>query len=247
MAVAAADLTLADLLRDRLEAVLRPGQSRDGAPLRADVVELEHHRIAEATIDARGHLENLLQEAYVAEAAPPQLARVHAHLVKAPPAGPPRRAPAMTVGAHHLARGDLLLDLLDRRFTQDQRGDLGGLGPHVVELEDDRIVLSAVDARMTLEPAKDVAVKAVAVTSGGEDPQPGIAFGAQSLAVRLEARLAPVLRSRSRAGERGKRQILPAPSAALRHEHTFADEPDGSVAPSRPSASARRRRRASRR
>jgi hypothetical protein len=52
----------------------------------------------------------------------------------------------VTVGAHHLTASDLGLDGLARGSLREQHGDARGLLADVVELEDQRIGVAAVDA-----------------------------------------------------------------------------------------------------
>jgi hypothetical protein len=67
----------------------------------------------------------------------------------------PNRSSTMTVGASDLAPGDLPLERRDRVLEQREACHAATLGPDVVELQDDKVALTAVEAPGTPEMLED--------------------------------------------------------------------------------------------
>ena len=148
MAVRAADLALANLLVDRGKTAAVPRESRDRRALGADVIELEDDRIAFLAVDARISAQDVEQVGDV-----PCDVRIRVwpcrsirHGAASPPTADRGSSP-MTVRADDLAPRDLRIDGLHRRPIREQLRDARRLLADVIELQDDRVALAAVDAR----------------------------------------------------------------------------------------------------
>jgi hypothetical protein len=84
-----------------------------------------------------------------------------------------RRLPPVTIRASHLAFTDLGVDRRDAAAIPRQLHDGGALRPHVVELEHDRIPLSAIDARVSAQEAEDVSQVSVGARVRARPRRPG--------------------------------------------------------------------------
>ena len=110
MAVRTADFALRDFCIDGGHAAAPPSELGDGCALRADVVELEHDRVALAAIRACASSQDRVD---VSDVSCHVLVNDRAHRLVclcAPPAGPAGGSATMAVGADDLAARDLDVD-----------------------------------------------------------------------------------------------------------------------------------------
>jgi hypothetical protein len=147
VAVGAADQAALNLLSEAGEADLSVGELHDGPRLRPDVIEVQDADVRLAAVDASGYGQYLQGEPHVTRLCdgPPSNRREVRR--GAAPTAAPRGPAAMAVGAHDLAAGDLGLENGEQHAAPHQGRDLGALRAQMVELQDDRIRLAAVDAR----------------------------------------------------------------------------------------------------
>jgi len=156
MTVRTPHLAFTDLGVDRRDAAAVPRELRDRRALRPDVIELEHDGIALSAIDARlsaQEAEDVSQVSVDARirARPRRLA-----CRDAPPSSPKRGPAAMAVRANHLTARDLGVDDAPRCRVGEQSRDAGDLGPDVVELQDDGVMLAAFNARRSPKMVQEV-------------------------------------------------------------------------------------------
>ena len=152
MTVRTADLALADLFVDRGETAPMPGKLCHRCALGPDVVELEDDGVSLSAIHARVAAQDI---EYVREV--PRDVRIRVRTRRnvrccgAPPPAADGGPTAMAVRADDLTSGDLGVDGPRRRCAGDQLRDARRLLTEVIELEDDRIGLAAIDARVMTE------------------------------------------------------------------------------------------------
>jgi hypothetical protein len=234
MTVAASDLASGHLRVEPREAPLAPGHRRHVARLSVHVVELEDGELAAPAVDATRRGE---PGEHPREVARTRRAFGHPRVVEAPrhprPAPTLRRDAPVAVRASHLAARDLPEDLLVRAAAGDQvREPLRALAD-MVELEDRKVGLAAVDARMCLQVPDDRRAGTLRTPSLRRGDLPAVPI-APRCEVRAEAVAAPVLMPGRSPIERGQRQRSPASTATLliiqRHERMFAPRSDGSRA-----------------
>jgi hypothetical protein len=115
------------------------------------MVEFEDARITLAAIAASGRDKrgDDVTDVSLLALGPPGPSR--ALEIKAPPSHPRRGSAPVAVRAHDAAAIELEPQSRSTDAAPDERGDLRAFRPHVVELEDDRVRLTAVFARVALE------------------------------------------------------------------------------------------------
>ncbi|MEZ5123117.1 MAG: hypothetical protein R2736_16320 [Solirubrobacterales bacterium] len=121
----------------------------------------------------------------------------------------------MATRAHHLALRDLVLQAVEAYAVAHELADVARLRPHVVELEDDRIVLAAVSAGGPFEDAEHVVRRSRAPGLERSVRLPTMDVAACD-EVAAEACFAPVLPALSSSGERFQRQVALAAAASAR-------------------------------
>jgi hypothetical protein len=151
MAVPTADLAGSDLPLERGQAALQPRQRDDRAPLRSDVIELEHHGIALTAVHAGGRPEHRRDELEISQ--PPRSE-----------AGSPRRAARggtslVAVAADDLAFCDFRHKSRERQAVVRERRDILRFAGDMVVLQYNRVTLSAVDARVRDEVRKEESLR----------------------------------------------------------------------------------------
>ena len=147
MTVRTADLALADLFVDRGETAPMPGKLCHRCALGPDVVELEHDGVSLSAIDARVSAQDIEDVREV-----PRDVRIRVRTRQdvrcrgAPPPAADGSPTAMAIRADDLTSGDLGVDGPRRGCARDQLRDARRLRAEVIELEDDRVGLAAIDA-----------------------------------------------------------------------------------------------------
>ena len=149
MTVRTADLALTDLSVDRGETAPVPAELCHRCALGPDVVELEDNGVSLSAIYARVPAQDIKDVREV-----PGDVRIRVWACRnvrrrgAPPPAAGGGPTAMAVCADDLTSGDLGVDGRHRRCAGDQLRDARGLLAEMIELEDDRIGLAAIDARV---------------------------------------------------------------------------------------------------
>ena len=152
MTVRTADLALAKLFVDRGETAPAPGKLGHRCALGPDVVELEHDGVALSAIHARVSAQDIEDVREVPRHVRIRVrARRNVRCRGSPPLATDGGPAAMAVRADDLTSRDLGVDRPHRRCAGDQFRDARRLLAEVIELEDDRIGLSAIDARVMTE------------------------------------------------------------------------------------------------
>jgi hypothetical protein len=152
MTVRTADLALADLFVDRGETAPVPGKLCHRCALSPDVVELEDDGVPLSAIHAGVSARDIEDVREVPRHVRIRVrARRNVRCRGSPPPATDRGPSAMAVRADDLTSGDLGVDGPHRRCAGDQFRDARRLLAEVIELEDNRIGLSAIDARMMAE------------------------------------------------------------------------------------------------
>jgi hypothetical protein len=214
MTVRTADLALTDLLVDRGEAAPVPGKLCHRCALGSDVVELEDDGVSLSAIYARVSTQDIEDVREVPCDVPIRVrARRNVRCRSAPPPAADGGPTAMAVGADDLTPGDLGFDGLHRHGVGNQFGDARRLVADVVELEDDRIRLAAIDARVVTEVVEHLCAQ------GSLSRQLG---GVRLSSVRVaslaevggEAGPTPPLQSVAVSVEAFDGEVVPAPAAA---------------------------------
>ena len=214
MAVRTADFALADLFVDRGETAPVPGKLCHRCAFGPDVVELEDDGVSLSAIYARVSAQDIEEVREVPRYVRVRVwARRNVRLRSAAPPAADGGPTAMAVRANDLTSGDLGVDGPHRRCAGDQLRDARRLLAEVIELEDDRIGLAAIDARVMTEMVEhlgaqgslsrqlggvrlsSVCVASVAEVGGEAGPTPPL----QPVAVPVEA---------------FDREVVPAPATA---------------------------------
>ena len=146
MAIRAANFTLRDLAREGSDRMLLEHQLHDTLALTSDVIELEHDEVVFPTVGATGLFEYSEE---VFEVAPPKVAGFVGDPTlrgKPPRLSPSSSSAPMTIDADQLALGDLSLNARQRVPVRHKSSHIRSLGPHVIELEDNRVPGSTVFA-----------------------------------------------------------------------------------------------------
>jgi hypothetical protein len=150
--VRAADLALRYLGIDRREAAAVPREPGDRVAFDVDVIELEHHGIALAAVCACALPQHGVD---VSEVSLDTWRRIRTcrrcRWRRAPPPGAHGSPTPMAVGAHDFASRYLGGQSLARGALRQQHGDARDLLADVIELENYRIGLSAVHARLVTQ------------------------------------------------------------------------------------------------
>ena len=152
MTVRTADLALPDLFVDRGETASVPGKLCHRCALSPDVVELEDEGVSLSAIDARLSAQDLEDVREVPGHVPIGVrARHDLRCRGTPPLAADGGPTAMAVRADDLTSGDLGVDGPRRRRARDQLRNARRLLAEVIELQDDRIGLATIDARVITE------------------------------------------------------------------------------------------------
>jgi hypothetical protein len=221
MAIRAADLALLDLGIDRGHAAAVPSQSGHGVALVANVIELEHDDIVLAAVSARTAREDLVKMREVASDWRGRVRAVALFRSGSPPARPSSGPAPVAVCAHDLTSGDLGVDGCERRGLGDQCADSRDLLADVVELQDDRILLPAIDATALGEVIENMGLQGAMTTALRRLWLLAMKIAA-SAEVRSEARPAIRLVTFPHAVEELERQLVATPAAPTQ----FARLPD---------------------
>lgn len=152
VAVRTADLASRDLGIDCREAAAVPRKPGDRVAFDVDVIELEHHGIALAAVCACAAPQDVID---VSEIPLDAWRRIRTYRRcrwrRAPPPGAHCSPTSMAVGAHDFASRHLGGQSLARGALRQQHRDACDLLADVVELENHRIGLSAVHARLATQ------------------------------------------------------------------------------------------------
>ena len=155
MAVRAADHAAGDLLHQAVERGLPNHHVGDVRGLCPDVIEVEHDAVRLPTVDAARALQDPRDEGGVASTA-------RAHFLGRRPAG--GRPPAMAADADHLAERDLFIEPPGGGAVMGELAHVGSFASDVIELENDRVGLTAVDARVRAEIGEEMPLPSCAPT-----------------------------------------------------------------------------------
>jgi hypothetical protein len=213
MAAGTPDLALRDLRVDGSQARPRPCEARDILALDPDMVELQDEWVALATVSAAVPREHCFEMQKVAsDLRGPMRALYQLVAVRATPWTSPGGPSTMAVGANHFTLRDLRIDDGERRRCADQRCYRRGLASEVVELQNDRIVLATIHARVLAQEIQDVRSQPALTRLLGRLRLIAMELPARS-EVRSEARPAPPLEPFPEAVEELHGQIVTTAAA----------------------------------
>jgi hypothetical protein len=152
MTVRTSDLALAELFVDRGETAPVPGKLCHRCALGPDVVELEDDGVSLSAIYARVSAQDIEDVREVPRDVPVRVrARRNVRCCGSPPPAADSGPTAMAVCADDLTSGDLGVDGPHRRCAGDQLRDARRLLAEMIELENHRIGIAAIDARVMTE------------------------------------------------------------------------------------------------
>jgi hypothetical protein len=214
MAIAAANLTLGDLRDQRREPTAAPGKLSDVPALDADMIELQDHEPSLPTVGAAGLHEEVPNVSHVAPLPPCEIfGLVHRHRIKTPGVATARGPYAVTVHADDLAIRDLTLYATTRGTLGDEQRQICVLGADVVEFQNQRVTVTAVETGMPFQVVLDVGAGLLSSTNQGVS-----ALISMQLASRPEVRpiavATPPLVALGVPVEAGERQISTATAAS---------------------------------
>ena len=209
----AANLAPRDLCVDGRNARTRPSEPGHVLAFGPDVVELEDQWIGLATVRACATGEDRIK---VGEVSRDQSGRVGTpgklRRVRSPPRAPSSRASPVAVGADHIAPSHLGVNCRDRGRRADQRGDTRGLLRDMVELQNDGIALTTIDARVLAQEPQHMGAQLLLTSPLGCSRLIAVDVATRT-EVRGETRSAPPLQAVAEAVEALQWEVIAASTA----------------------------------